>query len=87
MRTNNVVLSIEKFPRLIATDIYERTSSTFVSSGKGTACLEIGHLPDEIEDLCRYYRRLLSPKRIDERKKKDRDAKEGIKRAMTEKLR
>lgn len=79
MRTNNVVLSSGKFPRLTATDIYGRTSSSsFVPSGKGTARLEIGHLPDEIEDLRRwfagYYRRSVQMKG-----KKDRDARGGIK--------
>jgi len=59
-RTNNVVLSSGKFPRLTAMDVRGRTSS-FIPSGKGTARLKIGHLPDEIEDLRRwfagYYRR------------------------------
>jgi len=59
-KTNNVVLSSGKFPWLTAMDVRGRTSS-FIPSGKGTARLKIGHLPDEIEDLCRwfagYYRR------------------------------
>lgn len=76
MRTNNVGLSSGKFSRFTATDIRGRTSSPFVPSSRGTARLEIGHLPDEIEDLRRwsagYYRRSVQMKG-----KKDRDARGG----------
>lgn len=47
------------------------------------ARLEIGHLPDEIEDL----RQLLSPKRTDEGKKESGCEGRDKKRAITEKLR
>lgn len=53
------LIPAKNFRELTATDIHGRTSS-FVPSGKSTARLEIGHLPDEIEDLHRrfagYYR-------------------------------
>jgi len=48
-------LSSGKFSRFTVMDMYGRTSSSFVPSGKGTARLEIGHLPDEIEDLRRWF--------------------------------
>lgn len=69
-------LSSGKFPRFTATDIRGRTSSPFVPSSRGTARLEIGHLPDKIEDLRRwsagYYRRSVEMKG-----KKDQDARGG----------
>lgn len=53
------------------------SSSSFVPSGERS--FEIGHLPNEIEDLHRWFARLLSPKRIDGGKKGSRCESGGIK--------
>lgn len=56
---------------------YTEGTSSFVPSARGTARLKIGHLPDEIEDLRRwfagYYRRSVRMKG-----KKDQGARGGI---------
>jgi hypothetical protein len=68
------------FRALAAVDVHiDERSSSFVPFGRA-APLKIGHLPDEIEDLHRwfagYYRRSVQMKG-----KRDRDARAGVKTA------